>query len=400
MDEAWIRRERERQRVNVRAALLRNAATTAVRIAVREGEGQREVFEEMDRDEGEMKVASKRRGSEVGEQAGGKRVMVEEDQVEGQGAQGGVDQRLEMQGAEEQREGVEGLHRAEEGVEGRGEGEEEGEVARLRAELAARTMSEAAARGRYEELVTQLAAKVECPVCFEVPRQAPIHSCPNGHLVCRTCRRDTCPTCRVRLGPATSLLAVTVIEHIPHRCEFELNGCSARLGLAELEAHHRSCGHRTVRCPNFSCTEKVPLVGLAEHTLRRCIHSGTFFNSPLSNNYNYIIKASQVEQFDRRHNSTWRPDGLVYDDRNFFLKITRKGKKGSWYFSVQMAGSEAEGAGYTATIHVFKTHAGPDSRNSHRFIGEVCPIDVTSMERAAEGGFCLILTGWGCVGAF
>ena len=36
-----------------------------------------------------------------------------------------------------------------------------------------------------------------------------------------------------------------------------------------------------------------------------------------------------------------------------------------------MAGSEEEGQAYTATIFVFKTSAGIDSKNSHRFIGEV-----------------------------
>ena len=43
---------------------------------MREGEG-REVFEEMDREEGERKVANKRKGSDGGRQAGGKRGIVE-----------------------------------------------------------------------------------------------------------------------------------------------------------------------------------------------------------------------------------------------------------------------------------------------------------------------------------
>merc|ERR1719323_1189766 len=111
------------------------------------------------------------------------------------------------------------------------------EIEKLRQQLALRTESEEIIKANYDDLVGQLAAKVECPVCYEVPKSAPIHSCVNGHLVCRDCRRDTCPTCRVPLGRATSLLAATVIEKIPHRCDFEPQGCCARLALPDLKAH-------------------------------------------------------------------------------------------------------------------------------------------------------------------
>jgi len=271
--------------------------------------------------------------------------------------------------------------------------EKDEEIEKLRQQLALKIESEETVKANYDDLISQLAAKVECPVCFEVPKSAPIHSCANGHLVCRDCRRDTCPTCRVPLGRSTSLLAVTVIEQIPHRCEFESQGCSARLALPHLKAHISNCPHRLVRCPNFSCPEKVSLAMLAEHTLKRCIHNGTFYGAPLSNKYNFITySADSKNQFDRRRNSTWRPDGLIFDGKNFFLKITRKGRKGSWFFYVQMASSEQESSLYTTTIHVFNPKAGINGRNSYRFIGEVCPVDVSSTEKAAEDGFCQVVT--------
>jgi len=272
--------------------------------------------------------------------------------------------------------------------------EKEAEIEKLRQQLALRIDSEETVKANYDELVSQLAAKVECPVCFEVPKSAPIHSCVNGHLVCRDCRRDTCPTCRVPLGRSTSLLAITVIEQIPHRCDFEPQGCSARLALPNLKAHIANCTYRLVKCPNFSCLpEKVPLAMLAEHTLKRCIHNGTFYDAPLSNKYNFITYPPDVRnQFDRRRTSTWRPDGLTFDGKNFFLKIIRKGKKCSWFFCVQMAGSQQEASLYTATIHVYNPKVGVNGRNSYRFIGEVCPIDVSSTEKAAEDGFCQVVT--------
>ena len=272
--------------------------------------------------------------------------------------------------------------------------EKEEEIEKLRQQLTLRIESEETVKANYDDLVSQLAAKVECPVCFEVPKSAPVHSCVNGHLVCRDCKRDTCPTCRVPLGRSTSLLAITVIEQIPHRCEFELQGCRVRLALSNLKAHVTNCSYRLVKCPNFSCPKKVPLAMLAEHTLKRCIHNGTFYDVPLSNKYNFFSypPPDAKNQFDRGHNSFWRPDGLTFDGKNFFLKITRKSRKGSWFFYVQMAGSEEESSLYTATIYVYNPKFGVNSRNSFRFIGEVSPINVSSTEKAAEGGFCQVVT--------
>jgi len=264
--------------------------------------------------------------------------------------------------------------------------------ARLRQELSLSTNEKLATSNKYDSLVTKLQAKVECPVCYDVPKQAPVPICPNGHVVCQGCKRDLCPTCRVRMGMGTSILAVTVIENIPHSCEFQIYGCQTTCSIVTLPTHQATCQYRAVKCPNFNCAERVPLTLLAEHSLRRCIHNGTFYSTPLSNSYNYIIPANQTDQFDNRRNSTWRPDGITFDGKNFFLKITRKGKKAMWYFYVQMAGSEEEARQYTATIYVFKTSMGVDGRNSHRFIGDICPIDLVSTDRAAEAGYCCVLT--------
>lgn len=271
--------------------------------------------------------------------------------------------------------------------------EKDKEIDRLRQQLALRIESEETLRANHEDLVSSLAAKVECPVCFEVPKSGPIFSCVNGHLVCKDCRRDTCPTCRVPLGRSTSLLALTVIQQIPHPCQFEPQGCDARLALSNLEAHAAICPHRLVTCPNATCSLQVPLATLAEHTLERCIHKGTFLDTPLANKYNFIAKPPDSQaRFDRGRNSLWQPDGLTFDGKNFFFKMTRKGRKGNWFFYVQMAGSEEDCSNYTASIQVFNLKAGIGGRNSHKFTGEVCPVDVTSTEKAAEEGFCQVLS--------
>ena len=265
------------------------------------------------------------------------------------------------------------------------------ENACLKADLSTSTTDSTALNTKYDSLVSKLQAKVECPVCYDVPKQAPVPVCPNGHIVCQWCKRDLCPTCRARMGLGTSLLAVTVIENISHFCEFQIYGCQASCSIISLPNHQASCPYRAVKCPHFNCAERVPLTLLAEHTLRRCVHNGTFYSNPLLNTYNYIIPTNQTEKFDKRKNSTWTPDGISFDGKNFFLKITRKNSK--WYFYVQMAGSEEEARKYTARIYVFKTGGlGVDSRNFYRFFGDICPIDLVCTERAAESGYCCVLT--------
>ena len=39
---------------------------------------------------------------------------------------------------------------------------------------------------------------LECPVCYNIPRDLPIPQCPAGHIICKTCRDPVsmCPTCR------------------------------------------------------------------------------------------------------------------------------------------------------------------------------------------------------------
>ena len=75
---------------------------------------------------------------------------------------------------------------------------------------------------------------LECPVCFDIPKSAPVPVCPNGHVVCVKCVREVCPTCRVRMEDGTSTLAVTVIENIEHTCEHE--DCGQSLPHSEIKS--------------------------------------------------------------------------------------------------------------------------------------------------------------------
>ena len=68
------------------------------------------------------------------------------------------------------------------------------------------------------------------------------------------------------MGRARSLLAVTIIESIDHKCKFD--DCQENFTLVELEKHEGVCWHRSVSCPHVACKEKAPLAKLSEHLFK------------------------------------------------------------------------------------------------------------------------------------
>ena len=49
---------------------------------------------------------------------------------------------------------------------------------------------------------TELTKELECPVCFQIPRNPPIYQCINGHLICSICQekiKDICPQVKKNL---------------------------------------------------------------------------------------------------------------------------------------------------------------------------------------------------------
>ena len=49
-----------------------------------------------------------------------------------------------------------------------------------------------------EKQIKEMEEELECPVCFEVPKAAPIYKCSDDHLICKECRPRVgeCPQCR------------------------------------------------------------------------------------------------------------------------------------------------------------------------------------------------------------
>ena len=130
------------------------------------------------------------------------------------------------------------------------------------------TMANKAAK--YDKLMSELKAKVECPVCLTVPTGGQMLACPRGHLVCGPCRvkmtaegQEECPVCREPMGKNKSLLAMVVIENMEHECTN--TGCNEKLAYEEVTKHKELCKFRIILCPGDECEELLPLSSFEEH---------------------------------------------------------------------------------------------------------------------------------------
>ena len=123
----------------------------------------------------------------------------------------------------------------------------------------------------YKLIVSDFEKDLECPVCFNIPRHLPIHSCPAGHIVCKTCklRVKKCPTCRREFPKdkfeVTSSLAASMIFKVPHKCKYSDYGCDVKMKLKDITKHEDKCPEKTVRCPLSYCRKIVQLKEFQDH---------------------------------------------------------------------------------------------------------------------------------------
>jgi len=124
----------------------------------------------------------------------------------------------------------------------------------------------------HRRLVENLQSSLECPVCMETIREAPVPCCRSGHLICSVCVQRTflCPTCRAPMSLASGQRCVShsanrLIDLLPHPCTNRDSGCQVEDLLAQLRVHEQCCRFRQVRCPHHHCPASCPLASLQEH---------------------------------------------------------------------------------------------------------------------------------------
>ena len=237
---------------------------------------------------------------------------------------------------------------------------------------------------RYEDLVGKLRDRVECPVCMEVPKTAPIYVCSNGHVVCVSCVRNTCPVCRTRMVRKNNILALTVVKNIQHQCK----DCYQDFDFESLIQHQKECEHRLVKCPDIYCDIMISLSSVKDHVVNGCVGKATIIEDIMPFNLYFWVNTP----IPVGNEFCWNLKVVCFEKKLFFLKMTRRPLDGRdiWVFYVQMDGNSEETSVFTATILVFHPEdSSGEGKYSLRYSGDICPIDISSVEDAEDQGYCL-----------
>jgi len=166
--------------------------------------------------------------------------------------------------------------------------------------------------------MSRVKSQLECPVCFNIPRELPIPSCPSGHIVCRPCKKRVteCPTCRQPM-PAnmTNSLAGALIEQVQHKCKFGDQGCNVKMMLKELQVHEKNCPERTIRCPYNTCGSIVKVMDFNNHAI---MLSGELNRHSILRNthHTFIIKRN-----DSWYTHKWKMYCISFNDEFFHLRL-------------------------------------------------------------------------------
>jgi len=248
--------------------------------------------------------------------------------------------------------------------------------------------------GDMKKKVDDIKKQVECPVCFEVPREGSIFVCPNGHHVCQKCKRDSCPTCREAMGDRKSLVAVAVIERIPHDCKYV--DCEENLALNNIAKHEKVCLHRVVDCPNYpKCDQRVPLSKLLTHLRRSdCVNMRTplvingssgVANYELSTLHGFLFTPAltTLEGILKTPEMLWKAKTYLFDDHYFALNVRKSGD--SWRFVIVMFESPEVSKDFNIEMEVYETRSPPETRLSAKIRCHPCSIDQTAAEMEGCG---------------
>lgn len=233
-----------------------------------------------------------------------------------------------------------------------------------------------------DKLLKELSSSVECPVCYNVPRVAPVPCCSNGHVICQRCKAklENCPTCRVRLTDCVSQIAATIIHRVSHTCEFRYEGCTFKSDIDKITDHESSCVFRHVRCPHWACDETITAKNLTHHVIAsEC--GDNYRDKPLP--YREEMEYARALD-DEEGNGFWRPSLIQFDGITFYLQVEKSGKTKNWYFYVQMEGSAVDCKMYGVTIKVRKSLL--SEGHSVVYNGDVCPIDIKGVGEVENSG--------------
>ena len=248
-------------------------------------------------------------------------------------------------------------------------------------------VQEAKLRGQ-EALMGKLKGMMECPVCLSVPVEVPVPCCPVGHIICKPCQSElrragrwTCPTCRVRMGNSTSLLAKTLVENMEHKCN--LAGCEEIVPYKEYRKHQDDCKHRVVMCPGLEgcCDELIPFCKVEDHAISTC--SGMVYEVQ-NKDQSFGISFGEGEKPGDEDYLMWKTRMFKSLGRKFFVKV--EVSEGHLYVETLMLGSPRDCEGVEAEVSLLH---GKSREVVYKFFSKPRPL---GKEKSLNKDDCLSVT--------
>ena len=248
-------------------------------------------------------------------------------------------------------------------------------------------------RASNKKLVTELQSSLECPVCLETIREAPVLCCRNGHLICKVCivRTQICPTCRAPLGVGLSQKCVShvanrLIDLLPHPCTNKDRGCTEELLLTLLTRHETECRYRDVRCPVGYCLQTVPMASLSSH-LSGSQHGLATHNYVQPLVFTRGVPAAQgvfqgLKSFD--------PIRFTFAEENFYLQTIASQDRRLLYHFVQMEGNREDCNRFWVKLTVSSVGSFTPSHASQTV--RPAPLDQHCRDDLQAIGYTLVMT--------
>jgi hypothetical protein len=257
--------------------------------------------------------------------------------------------------------------------------------------------------------IKHLGDLLECPVCNEIPREGPITSCKNGHLLCKICKSKltNCPICREKEIDCRNLVMEQVIEltmaDVQMNCRFKHDGCKVTMLIAGLAQHETICSYRDTKCPAVHqgrCDFNGSFKEVLKHCQKgKCIQiaqkkadladTKQFFRESLGNFPSTSLSLFKI--LDK--NIHWKPIILITKELLPFLMyfLIQRRPNGIWYLQMRAHLPQEMCDLLGVKIVIQGGTGGPNGKTrNHVYQGPITSASWTN-EQAAQLGRYLIL---------
>jgi len=215
-------------------------------------------------------------------------------------------------------------------------------------------------KAEFTSLHDAVVSNISCFKCGRLPRSLPIISCASHHRLCDSCTAhnssDQCSTCSSPLVLEKSPLLAALLHSVRRPCQWSSTGCEySSTSLQEVELHEAVCWCQPVLC--WGCNSSTPLNHFDQHSPNLlCL-------SHRKVHYEQAEGEMLLRKEDEQVDVDWKPVGIKFCGKMFYLRISRRRQLGYWSFHVAGQLLPHSCGRYLASIKVSSPSAEQPSRS-------------------------------------